>query len=102
MQSKDQPGKPCAGNGKASDDEDEQTGCENMLQHIDEVVAQDGVAPEPVLDPKSGIEKRVVLLGRAEVRPDPPQTVQRLHGRRRDVSGVVPEQASVERGPIRD
>jgi len=67
---------------------------------IGKMVAKHSVAPQAMFDPESAVEQRIVLLRGAQVEPDAPQPVQGLHGRRRDVGGVIPNQAAMERGPV--
>jgi hypothetical protein len=71
-----------------------------VLQDVDEVIAGHGVAPEPVLDPEGRVQERVVLLGGAEVRPDPREPAQRTKIRPRQVRVVVPLELARGRGQV--
>ena len=61
------------GNLEPPQDAEQQDGAEAVQEDVDEVIAGDGVAPEAVLHPERRVQQRVVLLGRAEVGPDPPE-----------------------------
>ena len=60
------------------------------------MVVQGQVAPEPVLDPESGVEDRVVLLRRPGFGPDAPEATEAPEARLRHMPVVVPEKAPGE------
>ena len=45
------------------------------------------------------MERRIVLLGGAQFKPDAPQTVEALQAGRGHMAGVVPDQPPLEAGP---
>ena len=42
-----------------------------MPEHVDQVVAHGGIAPDPMFEPECRMQKRIVLLRRADLEPDP-------------------------------
>src|SRR5438094_10579867 len=55
-----------------------------------------------MLDPKRAMQQRVILLGRAQVEPYPPQASRRLQLRPRNMGLIVPEHSSVQCRPVRN
>jgi hypothetical protein len=73
-----------------------------VKEPIRHVIADRGVSPQPVLQPKRAEEHRIILLGGAELGPDEPQS---MHGSQRwlgHVGAVVPYKAAVEGGPVNE
>ena len=70
-----------------------------MEQDVEQTVAEGVIAPELVFDPERGMEKRIVLLGGGWFGPDFHQTVESTKVRLGDVSIVVPQKPTGERGP---
>ena len=54
-------------------DEHEEDGRRRMQSHAGEVIADERVAPQPMLEPERGMQQRVVLLRCAHLGPDAPQ-----------------------------
>jgi len=73
-----------------------------MLRKVREMVAQDGIAPKTMLDPKGAMQEGVVLLSGAEREPDAPESVEGLEGGSGNVGAIVPDAAAVKGRPIRD
>jgi len=48
-----------------------------VQRNIEEVIAENRVAPDCVLDPESAVQERVILLGGSGDRPDTPEAMQR-------------------------
>ena len=69
-----------------------------MQQHIEQMIAERGVAPQPVFDPKRRMQHRVELLGGAELKPDASQPGPRAQVRPGDVAGVIPKEPARQRG----
>ena len=61
------------------------------------MIAEDGIAPDAVLQPKGAVEQRIILLRGAEFEPNAPQAVQRLEGGRGHMTDVIPDQAASHR-----
>src|ERR1017187_10134685 len=64
------------------------------------MVTQHGIAPGTMLQPEGSVQERIVLLGRSQVGPYPPQTVQGLEAGPGHVAAIVPEQASMQRRQV--
>ena len=72
-----------------------------MEQDVDEMVAERGIAPEPVFKPERGVQERVVLLGCAGLSPDADEALEGAKFGARDVAGlVVPDESGTQCGPI--
>jgi hypothetical protein len=78
----------------------EQGGGGRVQQDVDEVIAERGVPPEPVLEPESRVEERVVLLRRPGLEPDAQESRPRLQGGMGDVAQVVPQEVPLQRRGI--
>ena len=71
-----------------------------VKEDVYKVVSKHVVAPQPVLGPERRVENRVILLGRPDLEPDPPQPVERAELRAGHMGIIVPEKSSEERGEI--
>ena len=71
-----------------------------MQKNIEQVIAQHGIAPEPVFQPERAVQNRIILLGGAQIEPDSPDTMERLQFRRGDMTVVVPQESALEGRPI--
>ena len=47
-----------------------QPGARGVEEHVDQMIAEGGVAEDPVLKPEKTVEQRIILLRRGEVGPD--------------------------------
>ena len=100
MKRENKTGQPRATDRKPPHQSDDQYGGQGVQKHIPDMVAKNTVAPNPMFNPERAVEHGVVLLGRAELKPDPSQPFQLTQLRPGDVSVVVPEKGAVERGQI--
>lgn len=67
-----------------------------MPQQVDQVVANERVAPQLVLKPEGAVQQWVVLLCCSRFEPDAVQTVKRLQSGLGNVRIIVPKSAAVE------
>ena len=102
MQREDHSCEQCAGHREPPQDEHNERGRHGVQRDVRQMVAEERVSPQPMLEPERGVQQRIVLLRRADLGPDAPQTPKRTQVRRRDVAGVVPQRATVECRKIRD
>src|SRR5262249_46792212 len=59
--------------------------------------------PQPVLEPKRGMQDRIILLRRADLEPDAAEAGERLQFGPRDVARlIIPDEIAVQRGLIND
>jgi hypothetical protein len=100
MEGEDRCGKIRSRHGKPAQRQGRQQGDEAMQPEIDQVIATRIICPESVLQPESAVHQRVMLLGRSQVEPDPPQPLQRAQLGTGDVGLVVPDQPAVPDGSI--
>ena len=80
-----------AGHVQPPQDHPQEAGREHVQEDVDQVVAEGRISPEPMLDPEGGVDQGVVLCGRPELEPDPPQPLHRTQGDRGHVALVVPD-----------
>ena len=66
------------------------------------MVAQQVIAPEACLGPESGMGKRIVLLGGAELKPDTPKAAPGAQFRPGNVGVVIPDSSAVPGWTIHD
>src|SRR5580700_9243222 len=64
------------------------------------MIAENGVAPEPMLDPERGVEDGIILLHRPDFEPDPPQAMPGTQGAGGDVIAVIPKKTTVQAWPV--
>ncbi len=88
------------GNRQPPQDQGHQKGGRRVQQNIHQVIAERGVAPQPVLDPEGTVQHRVILQRGAHVEPDPPQSIPGSQVGQGDVLVVVPKNPALPRGPI--
>ena len=69
-----------------------------MQQHIRKVIPEDRVSPELMLHPEGAVQQRVILLGRAYIKPDSPETMQRPERRFSHMRVVVPQNPPFREG----
>src|SRR5262245_36495054 len=84
----------------ASEHQRQQKRRQHVQPDIDEVITGRLVAEEAMLDPEGRVRERVVLLRRAELRPDAPESADRLQLRPRHVMVIVPQHAAVPDGLV--
>jgi hypothetical protein len=102
MQGEDRRGDRGAGHVEPAQHEEQQYGRQGMQGDVDQVVRRLRIAPRNVLDPERGMEQRVVLLGRARLEPDAPQTVRRSQLGSGHMRIVVPKEMAVDGGCVRE
>lgn len=98
MEREDESRQHRSGNGQAPQNRNQQKRRKRMPQHIDKMIADDGVAPDLVLDPKRRVQKRIILLRRTDLGPNPPEPGPRLQGGARDVPGIIPQKSPPSAG----
>jgi hypothetical protein len=96
MEREDPSRQPAAANAEPARDRDNAERGREVQCHVREVIAENAGAPEAMFDPERGVKERVVLLSRAEIKPDAPQPAERLQVRPGDVRRVVPEQRATK------
>ena len=101
MQREQKAGEPRAGNVEALEHSHEEPRARRVQRDVHEVIAERRVAPESMKNPERRVSDRIVLLCRADGKPDAPQTRDRLQRRFRQVAIVIPQQAAVPNRTIR-
>jgi hypothetical protein len=71
-----------------------------VLREIDEMIAKNRVAPKPMLQPESAVQKWIVLLGGSDLGPYTPQAGARPQAWRGDVPIIIPNEATSKRRPV--
>src|SRR5579871_3805930 len=100
VERKNQAGKAGAGQGEPARDGHDQAGRSGVQEEIDPMITGGGRAPQAKLQPECAVQQRIILLGRSELRPDAPQSVEGVQRLRADVPIVVPQKSAAERGGI--
>ena len=92
MQRENERGQPGPRNRQPAQDQQQQGGRGRVQGHVEEVVADRRVPPHPVLDPEGRMQQGIILLGRADLEPDPSEPGQGAQRRRRHVVAVIPDE----------
>lgn len=91
-----------AGDREAAKDHRDETGRRRVKGDVDEMVAEGRIAPETMHEPEGRMRDGVILLCRADVEPDAPQSGGRLEVGPRQMCVVVPQHPAVPRRMVRD
>ncbi len=63
---------------------------QNVQENVNQVIANHPIAPKFLLDPKDGVNQRIILLRCSNLRPDLDEAVPGTQFRLGDVSVVIP------------
>lgn len=100
MQSEDGCREPRPGDTQPHQDESQHDSAARVQDDVNQMVAELRVCPEFVLQPKSGEEHRIVLLGGPRLNPNPLQALKRTQVWPRHMSVIVPNRPPIPRGFI--
>src|SRR5678815_343863 len=100
MQREDESSEPRVRNREALQYAREKNRDDSMQHEVEDVVAQWVVAPHPMLEPKRAVQERIVLLGGAEIRPNPPETGERTECGACNMRVIVPDKTRAQRWEI--
>src|SRR6516225_2056481 len=73
-----------------------------MEEKIEKVVSGDVISPQLMFKPESAVKQGVILLRRADIEPDSPETVQGLQFRPCHMRIVIPQKAAVDGRQVSD
>ena len=94
---------PCAGEGQACPQAPQQQRVDQVQQHVDDVIAGRGEAPQFVLQPEGGVHERPIVGLVPDLRgrePDPPQAGPIADRGRLGEDPVVPDETGEEGGNV--
>ena len=91
MQSKHQTGEPRPGKSQPPGDLHHQASRQGVQGHINQVIEENGVAPDRMLHPERAVQQRIILLGRSGVGPNTPEAMQRPEIEAGHMAGIVPQ-----------
>jgi hypothetical protein len=72
-----------------------------MENNVDQMVTQQAIAPQPRLNPESRMGKWILLLGRAELKPDTPKAAPGAQFRPGNVGVIIPNLSAIPSWLIR-
>ena len=85
---------------KAAEDQRKQAGRGRVQRDVYQMIADHRIAPQLVFQPKRTVQHRIILLGRAQLKPDLPKSMRRLQRRESDMSSIVPQLCAPKRGKV--
>ena len=100
MQREDKSSQERTTQGEPAQQDGQQAGGGGVPQDINQVVAEGGVTPDRVLDPKGRMQQRIVLLRGSDLEPDAKEPRPGLQIGSRDMTFIVPEQLPGQSGVV--